>query len=397
MNYDFDVVVLGGGISGLLIASELSNRYHIAIIEKESLIPHNKYWLTNQKSYDLHPSLQSLIETEYDSMDISAYKEERYKCKGKFYLWNTKKLLKHFTELVNKNKGKIITATKFIDYKYEKNSIKVITDKNVYNTKLIIDCMGHGSPIISKNKLLKEFGYYILYGATLKLKKRIQPIGFCNPIKQKRAKYFEVFPIYSNNTAHAVYISLEKAPMPYKNLKHNFINFIKNTEFNKYLEIPDNFEKSQLGGIIPIGVLKKKALNRIYFFGESCQLNPASTATGFTRMLYKYKELAKELSIHLENNNLDQNSLCNIQIEYLSNFNKNIQLNVFQESLHWDSDDFLKLVKQMHFLDNDFVYNLLFGDLTKKDIFQFKNVLSLLKSKNIILLRNSIKAIIGIN
>ncbi|MFH1372348.1 MAG: lycopene cyclase family protein [bacterium] len=388
---DADVIVLGAGIAGLLIASELSKQASVIVIEKESSIPKNKYWLTNKRSVSLNPELKHCIDSHYGFIDISCYDETSFRCEGDFYLWDTDKLLQHLRAVIDRNDGQILTGVTFESHECFDDYVEVRSERLTFRCALIIDCMGFGSPIINGNKILNATGYYILYGKTLKLKKPLDPIGFCNPVKQPKATYFEAFPTCEGN-AHCVIIAAESQPYPWMNLKAEFEKMIEDSWLSAILD-SKSVSTAELGGIIPIGELDMTAMNRLLFFGESRQLNPASTATALTRMLYTYKKLSQQVIERLQSNKLSMKHLDAIDVTFLSSFNRKFQLNVFKESLSWDSDQFKRLVRQMQNLGSEMVYDILFGDLEARSVLDPTTLLHLIRSRNSVLLRNAARAL----
>lgn len=388
----YDIVVLGAGIAGLALASQLSKDLDVLVIDKDTDNQVRKYWLTNQKSLINNEELEPYIDSVYNYFDIFAFDRTSHRCSGKFFLWDSHKLISHFKNIILSNGGEIIYDTLFYSYKHKKQKITIFANDLRISTSLVIDCMGYNSPIIYAKSIVDILGYYILYGASIKLKKPIDPIAFANIKLEDHVKYLEIFPFQNNSMAHVLVLSPEKSIKNNDYLKDDFDFIVNKSPFKDHF---DQTEKiNVLGGIIPIGYLKKKALDNIYFFGESGQLNPAATATGFTRILYYYKDLANKLHDHVKKNLLDQNSLESIDVDFLSPFHRSFQLYVFKDMLNWKSDNFLKLVQQMKHLDDDLLEKILFGDMQTSDIINKSCIQYFIKTRNWILLKNAIKAIL---
>ncbi len=383
-----DVIILGAGISGLLIGSELSKYFNILIIEKNDSIPNKKYWLTDGKSSHLNPELNHCVDSIYNSLDFIAYNEQSYRCLGEYYLWDTEKLLKFLSSQIINNGAKILYSTKFYGYKYTKDKISIFANNKTHSAKLLIDCMGYSSPIVNAKGIIKIKGYYILYGKSLKVKSDLQPIGLYNVVLNKIPKYLEVFPT-RDGRAYAVLIVADRHVRSNINLYEEFNFIVKKTKLNKFLEIDKELSKP-LGGIIPVGNLKTTSLNNIYFFGEAGQVNPATTATGLTRMLYNYKAIAQLLKDKILKNQLSKKDL-NIKYSMMSNFNKDFQFHLFNDVIKWNSDDFLQLVNIMKTLNDKVVYDLVFGNAEIRDLIKPKHIVKQIYFKNTIIIKPIIK------
>ena len=77
-----DVIVAGGGVSGLLIASALASESSVILVEQGETLPRNKYWLTDEKALSANPHLQTCIDRRYDYLDFVAYDGLKARIKG---------------------------------------------------------------------------------------------------------------------------------------------------------------------------------------------------------------------------------------------------------------------------------------------------------------------------
>lgn len=85
----YDVVILGGGVAGLLLASELAAEQKLLLIEQSRSFRSYKYWLTDHASMELNRELETAVEKRYDSLDFISYDQHAYRCRGSYILWNT--------------------------------------------------------------------------------------------------------------------------------------------------------------------------------------------------------------------------------------------------------------------------------------------------------------------
>lgn len=388
---NFDIIIVGAGISGLLLGSQLSQTHSILIIEKEDTIPLNKYWLTNKKCSESSPELIKCVDTSYCYMDFHSYDGKSFRCSGEYLLWDTEKLTEELERIILSNSGVILKKHTFFAYQYSNDSIVISVNDKKFSSKLLVDCMGYSSPIIYAKHLIRIYGYYILNGSVVNLKKQIEPIGLSNILLSNRPKFLEVFP-KSNNQAYVVLIEPEKSIKKNSSLGEEIKFIIEKSEYSQYFEKPSS-ESRYLYGLIPVGKLRTNALDRIFLFGEAGQMNPAATATCLTQLFYSYKEIASKLLQRLETNQLSKEKLV-INTPYFTNGNKKFHLNLFRNILNWTSDDFSKLIYQMNKMDHDLVNQVIFGEINFKSLLNSKNIKNLIVNKNYFVLKPLLKSLL---
>lgn len=386
----YDIIILGAGISGLLIGSELSKHHSILMIEKEPGILSNKYWLTNKKCCDQNEELIDAIDSKYKFMDFISCYDHKYRCFGEYHLWDSEKLVRKLETMILDNAGIILRDTTFYSFSYSKNSIDVRANTCTFRSKLIIDCMGYSSPIIYAKNLIDIYGYYILIGSILKLKKSITPIGLGNIALNKNPKYLEVFP-KSNNEAYVALIEPEKGIKKNHTLSKELKFLIERSEYSRYFEKNDT--PYSLHGLIPVGRMKAKSLDRIFLFGETSQMNPGATATCLTQLLYSYKEIAAEISRKIKANKLTKNNLS-IDTPHLTKRNRKFHLSLFKGILKWNSDDFSKLIQQMNNMDNKLVNDIIFGEIDFNSIVNLDILIHLIRNRNFFVLKPLLKSLL---
>lgn len=159
-----DVVVAGGGVSGLLIASALASEYSVCLIEQCDSLPRNKYWLTDEKSLKWNPHLEVCVNRRYDFLDFVAYDGLTATIKGNYCLWDTEKLVKQLAQDLLSRGGQILTGHRLYSLSYTHDGISIRANSQTIKAKLLIDCMGFGSPLVGAKDIATIKGYYILHG-----------------------------------------------------------------------------------------------------------------------------------------------------------------------------------------------------------------------------------------
>ena|SRR5258708_26217535 len=194
MSTQFDVVIAGAGVSGLLIASELSTQKKVLVIETKKELQTTKYWVTLKSCMESDTELIAFVDTYFKHMDFADTHQNKFRLKGDYALWNTISLMGYLKQKILRNNGEIKFDQRFCSYKTKTNAIEIFANDQCYTAKLFIDCMGYNSPLILAKDMIRFKGFYLLYGAKLKLKQAIDPICLSNVMLHKSPKYFEVFP-----------------------------------------------------------------------------------------------------------------------------------------------------------------------------------------------------------
>ena len=356
----YDIVIAGCGISGLLLGSELASRCKLLLLERKRTVPRNKYWLTNNRSAENSPDLQGCIDRTYSYLDFVAYDNTKVRVHGKYHLWNTDRLIDHLTNKIEAAKTQILSNHTFHSYHYGKGNIVIHTNEKEISAKLLIDCMGYGSPIITAKDVVRIIGYFLMCGRSFRATGNIDPIGLHNLMIQDKPTYFEAFPT-SEGLVHTAMIVPARRASSLKELGRDFNYVVRKTQYASMLEevkdSPRNFF-----GIIPVGEVNKYSLNRLFFYGEAGQINPATSATGLTRMLYTYEETARFLLDRVRTEKLDKRSLNPSHIPYMSKTNRFFQEALFRKLLKFNSDDFRGLVEEMGRYNDSLVNDMIFAD-----------------------------------
>ena len=384
-----DIIIAGAGISGLLIGHELSKKLSILILEKQEEEPIPKYWVT-QNNLQVEPEIKKNIDVLFTEMDFISHEFEKYSLTGDYALWNTNKLCNYLKSSINKNGGKIQYNHRVYSYSLKKNHIKVYANNRTYESKILIDCMGFQSPIVHTHSMIKTLGFHYLYGKSLKLNTAIKPICLANVVLQKEAEYIEVFP-NSKGEAHVAIIKPVKKIGNLNQVKNNFDFIINKSVYSKYFQKSSGSEP-ELGGIVPVGIIKKKALERIFFYGESAQYNPASTGTCLTRLFCNYKTVAKFIHDSIVTDKLTAKSLSN----YPSNFNRlstKFQINLFKDMLSWNSVKFRNFLRMLEVLPDESVNDFLFEEIKFSHFTDMPTVLQLIKSKQVLWIKPLLKSL----
>ncbi len=345
------------------MASELAKRHSVALVEEKAAIPKTRYWLTDSGSAAKNPHLEPAIDCCYRSLDFIGYDATVYRCRGSYVLWNTERLVDLLIGNFRDRGGNLLPGHTFYGFRQEPDSVLLFTNENGLRAKLAVDCMGFGSPTIYAKGIVDVRGYYLLYGGSFVTDRLLEPVGLHNLMLGSQPSYVEAFPS-AGGRLHLVLILPVRTVQKPTCLREAFSFVVNRSPYSKVISgsaSPENF----LGGVIPVGRLRKPALDRMFFFGEAGQFNPAASATAMTRLLYTHRATARNLSDLVKQGQLSARDLAAARIRPASWINERIQRALFHDILRWNSDYFAELVAELRRTDDHKLVNdLMFGNLS---------------------------------
>lgn len=354
-----DVLIAGGGVAGLLVASALPAGINVVLVEQADELPRRKYWLTDREAATLNPDLADCVDSVWNALDFVAHNGATATVPGMFTLWDTNRLSSHLEANALRNGLAILTGRRLYAVRPDRRGLTVRVSGENIRTRLMVDCMGFGSPLVGAHSTASISGYYVVYGAEVHLRRAIIPVGLDNVIAGARPTYFELFPT-GTGTAHAAVILPTRSHRPDASIKADW-NFI--VQKSHYAEVVDWRSRGSADyfGIIPVGRLRKRALDRTLFFGESAQANPATSATALTRMLRTYRDFGAFIVHQLHVDQLDGRTLARHLPAVMSPMNRAFQECLFERVLEFTSEDFRELVEEIARCPPEVVSDLVFA------------------------------------
>ena len=376
---DYDVTICGAGISGLLMASELSKLYSVVVLEKAHRSQYsNKFWLTRRECLEINPDLAACVDSEWNELDFVANSRSKFTVKGSYVLWDTKKLESHLVEAIEANGSQILYQHRFYSYACTDGHVLVYANTSAFRSSLLIDCMGYSSPVVSSARAVSMLGYHHLFGRTMQLKCPINPIAADNVLLSGSPSFLEVFP-KSDGTANVVLIAPAKTARSLDTLAGDFNFIVNDTHYSDILAPLAN--ATPLYGVVPIGKVRKRALNRVLFFGEAGQTHPAASCTCLNKLLLGFREAADRVSQRIESNRLSAIDLEDVMPQ-MRKFAQRFHQNLFRQLGTWTSDQGQAFVDLLHCLDQKSLDDLIFGDVGPGHFMQVNNWKRVIRMKN---------------
>jgi flavin-dependent dehydrogenase len=376
---DCDVTICGAGIAGLLMASELSKLYSVVVLEKAQRSQcSNKFWLTRRECLEINPDLAACVDSEWNELDFIANSRSKYTVRGRYILWNTKKLESYLVETIEANGSRLLYQHRFFSYGQTDNHVIAYANDSAFRSRLLIDCMGYSSSIVSATRAVSMLGYQHLFGQTMQLKCPISPIAADNVLLSGSPSFLEVFP-KSDGTANVVLISPAKTAGSLSTLARDFRFIVNNTHYSNILAPLPN--AAPLYGVVPIGRVRKRALDRMLFFGEAGQTHPAASCTCLNKLLFGFREAADRVSQRIESNRLKAKDLEDV-MPHMRKFAQRFHQNLFRQLGTWTSDQGEALVDLLRCLDQKSLDDLIFGEIGPNHFMQVNNWKRVIRTRN---------------
>jgi lycopene cyclase CruP len=215
INLDFDVIICGGTLGIFLAATLQKKGYKIAIIERGILQGRDQEWNISRHELNCLLELELLTSAELETIIFTEYNPARVSFYQGYELWvkdilnmgvSPKLLIAKVQEKFLSWGGIILENAVFDNAIISKNAVTVKTDKQELKARLLIDSMGHFSPIIKQlRKGEKPEGVCLVVGSCGK--------GFSNnetgdliatftPIQNQCQYFWEAFPAKDGRTTY---------------------------------------------------------------------------------------------------------------------------------------------------------------------------------------------------
>ena len=325
-NYDFDVIICGGTL-GIFLATTLQQKnYKVVVIEKGILQGREQEWNISRHELNCLLELDLLTETELEEIIYTEYNPARISFHQGYELWvkdvlnigvSPFLLIKKIKEKFIKIGGQVLENTAFSSAAISQTGVKVKTNQHQLNTRLLIDSMGHFSPIVKQVRQgVKPDGVCLVVGSCAQ--------GFSNnttgdliasftPIQNQCQYFWEAFPAKDGRTtylftyvdAHPDRISLTDLMNEYFRLLPEYQQVeLTNIDFQRFLfAFFPAYRQSPL----------TMPWSRILAVGDSSGMQSPVSFGGFGAMMRHLPRLTIAVAEALKGDNLSRAELGLIQ------------------------------------------------------------------------------------
>ncbi|VEP14856.1 Flavin-dependent dehydrogenase [Hyella patelloides LEGE 07179] len=323
---DCDVVICGGTLGILLGAALQKLGVQVTVIERGLLKGREQEWNISRQELDIFCELELLTEAELEQAIATEYNPGRVGFLGGRDIWvedvlnigvNPIYLLEKLKKKFVNTGGKLLENTGFQSATISADGVEVKTDLGKLTTRLLIDAMGHFSPIVKQiRKGVKPDSICTVVGSCADGYERNETgdlIYSFTPIINQCQYFWEAFPAREGRTtymfsyldAHPERPSLDYFMSEYLRLLSDYQNVnLEQLDFKRFLfGFFPAYRQSPL----------KIPFDRILAIGDSNGGQSPVSFGGFGAMVRHLKRLTKGVYEALQTNSLTQKDLTLIQ------------------------------------------------------------------------------------
>ncbi|MCC3409977.1 MAG: FAD-binding oxidoreductase [Microcoleus sp. PH2017_10_PVI_O_A] len=326
---DFDIVI-GGGTLGILIGTALAVRgWRVALLERGILRGREQEWNISRKELDAFLELNLLTAEEIDKAIATEYNPARISFTNTPDIWvrdvlnigiDPVYLLETLKQKFLQAGGKLFENTPFKTATIHPNGVIIEsenTENPLFSTRLLLDAMGHFSPIVRQARQGKKPDAVCLVVGSCAQgfpKNETGDIFASFTPMQNQCQYFwEAFPARDGRTTYLfTYIDADTERFSLETLFEDYLRLLpeyQNVELEQL-----KFQRA-LYGFFPCYRQSplKMPWNRILPVGDSSGSQSPLSFGGFGAMVRHLKRLTLGIEEALTSESLDKNSLALLQ------------------------------------------------------------------------------------
>ncbi len=374
MDFDYDIIVVGAGPSGLSVASELSQKYKVLVIDKKERAGYfHRSWFcpdiyVNDKPElkpFLYPGINRFILRTFEDNDNKESPEIfTHQAEMKYWYIAGEQLLEFFDEKIRHapTQSKTSYNSTYLGHQVNDEIVELsyeqiengASQRHTVRAKLLINAGGYNSPISRKYQTYNEdVMWWSVYCPEVRHPKNIAEIHedmqprdyllwaqFSDPQLSDDAATDEgrlIFeyemlsqnPFVKDTAPHSTpmifYITDDRKSKEMMKNKYEWL--MENNDYIKNLFGSSELVKENWGWYPSGGVDQMVAKNRCAFIGDSAVWTTAC-GWGASFILRYYKTYATKLDVLIQENRLDENSLKSI-----TDFDKSFDFQLLMDQL----------------------------------------------------------------
>ncbi|MEG5170794.1 FAD-dependent oxidoreductase [Microcoleus sp. B3-D7] len=330
---DFDIVI-GGGTLGILIGTALAVRgWRVALLERGTLRGREQEWNISRKELDAFLELNLLSVEEIEKAIATEYNPARISFANTPDIWvrdvlnigiDPLYLLETLKQRFLQAGGELFENTPFKTATIHPNGVLIESEKNdsppaknLFKTRLLLDAMGHFSPIVRQARQGKKPDAVCLVVGSCAQGYPKNDTGdiFASftPMQNQCQYFWEAFPARDGRTTYLfTYIDADTERFSLQTLFEEYLRLLpqyQNVELEQL-----KFQRA-LYGFFPCYRQSplKTAWNRILPVGDSSGSQSPLSFGGFGAMVRHLKRLTLGIEEALTSDSLSKNSLALLQ------------------------------------------------------------------------------------
>jgi lycopene cyclase CruP len=325
-NIDFDVAICGGTLGILLAAALQKQGMKVAVLERGILRGREQEWNISREELSSFLRLGLLTEAELEEAIVTEYNPARVSFPNFSDIWienvlnigvNPVYLLETLKNKFLAAGGKLLEHTPFTKAIAHTNGVRVEAGEKILNSRLLIDAMGHFSPIVRQLRQGKKpEGICLVVGTCAQGYPKNETgdiFASFTPIEHQCQYFWEAFPAQDGRTTY-LFTYMDADPER-PSLEFLFDEYFRLLPEYQGVELSQlNFRRA-LFGFFPSYRHSplKPTYNRLLLVGDSSGSQSPVSFGGFGSMVRHLERLTTGITEALQLDCLDRQNLARIQ------------------------------------------------------------------------------------
>jgi flavin-dependent dehydrogenase len=162
-----DVLIVGGGPAGLLLAGKLGKHLDVCLVDRHRVGQTSKFWLTTDARLARH-DLLAAAQYRTTNATIGTFQGPVAEAHGNFTTVDERTLLALLVERCVEASVRLVEDTKVLSVARADGRQVASTTRGQFHARVVLDASGGASPFAATFRLHRLEGFYSIYGAHLR-------------------------------------------------------------------------------------------------------------------------------------------------------------------------------------------------------------------------------------